>query len=363
MITETKTGHNQVSMVFDLNKCMGCQTCSIACKVLWTNQEGEDHQWWMTTNTQPGRGTPKDWEDMGGGYKNGEPAVGHQPTRAEFGGGWEFNYDEVFYGGKGRSVHLHPTDKGDDTTNWGMNWDEDQGSGEYPNSYYFYLPRLCNHCTKPVCVTACPSKAMYKRPEDGAVVRDEDICQGARFCMEACPYKKIYFNYVRDVAQHCILCFPRLEENVAPACARQCPGRLVFVGMIDDEEGPIHKLVNEWQIALPLHPEYGTEPNIFYIPPLAPYRLNEDMSIDEKTPRIPPEYLESLFGPKVHNAIATLQKELETVRNKGTSEILETLIVYKWMDLFGQFTTDPSTLDRSPEKVAVSLGSTRNKNS
>jgi ethylbenzene hydroxylase subunit beta/complex iron-sulfur molybdoenzyme family reductase subunit beta len=204
---------------------------------------------------------------------------------------------------------------------------------------------------------------MYKRPEDGAVVRDEDICQGARFCMEACPYKKIYFNYVRDVAQHCILCFPRLEENVAPACARQCPGRLVFVGMIDDEEGPIHKLVNEWQIALPLHPEYGTEPNIFYIPPLAPYRLNEDMSIDEKTPRIPPEYLESLFGPKVHNAIATLQKELETVRNKGTSEILETLIVYKWMDLFGQFTTDPSTLDRSPEKVAVSLGSTRNKNS
>jgi DMSO reductase family type II enzyme iron-sulfur subunit len=349
----------QVAMVFDLNKCMGCQTCSIACKVLWTREEGEEHQWWMTVNTQPGQGTPKDWEHMGGGRKDGSPVTGHQPTRAEFGGGWEFNYDEVFYGGKGRSVHLKPTDKGDGTTRWGMNWDEDQGAGEYPNAYYFYLPRLCNHCTHPVCASACPTGAMYKRPQDGAVLRDEDLCQGSRFCMEACPYKKIYFNEARNVAQHCIMCFPRLEEGVAPACARQCPGRLTFVGMLSDPEGPIHKLVNEWEVALPLHPEYGTTPNVFYVPPLAPYRLNEDMSIDYETPRIPPEYLESLFGPKVHSALATMQGELDRVRAGGTSEILDTLIVYNWLDLFGPFTTDPGTLDRTPDKVAVSLTAKR----
>ncbi len=351
--------HGQVAMVFDLNKCMGCQTCSIACKVLWTGEQGEEHQWWMTTNTQPGLGTPKGWEDMGGGIKNGVLQPGHQPTRAEFGGGWDFNYNEVFYGGKGREVHLQPTDKGDGTTRWGMNWDEDQGAGEYPNSYYFYLPRLCNHCTNPVCVSACPSGAMYKRSEDGAVLRDEEICQGARFCMEACPYKKIYFNYARDVAQHCILCFPRLEVGVAPACARQCPGRLVFVGLKDDKNSPIYKLVNEWKVALPLHPEFGTEPNIYYIPPLSPYRLNEDMSIDEETPRIPPEYLESLFGEGVHGALDTLKSELANVRSGGTSELLETLIVYKWLDLFGPFTTDPSSLDRSPDSQAVTLGPTR----
>ena len=345
----------QVAMVFDLNKCMGCQTCSIACKVLWTREEGEEHQWWMTVNTQPGLGSPKDWEHMGGGWKDGSPVTGHQPTRAEFGGGWEFNYDEVFYGGKGRSVHFKPDDDGDRATRWGMNWDEDQGAGEYPNAYYFYLPRLCNHCTHPVCVAACPTGAMYKRPEDGAVLRDEELCQGSRFCMEACPYKKIYFNYARNVAQHCILCFPRLEEGVAPACARQCPGRLTFVGMLSDTEGPIHKLVHEWEVALPLHPEYGTGPNIFYVPPLAPYRLNEDMSIDYETPRIPPEYLESLFGPKVHQALDRLQAELDRVRAGGTSEILDTLIVYHWLDLFGPFTTDPATLDRTPDKVAISL--------
>lgn len=346
---------HQIAMVFDLNKCMGCQACSVGCKVLWTQEEGEDHQWWMSVNTQPGRGTPKDWEEMGGGLRDGTPVPGRQPTRADFGGGWDFNYQEVFYGGKGNSVHLKPVDTGDGTTEWGMNWDEDQGGGDYPNAYYFYLPRLCNHCTRPVCAEACPTGAMYKRREDGIVLRNEDVCQGSRFCMEACPYKKIYFNYARNVAQHCIMCFPRLEEGVAPVCARQCPGRLVFVGYLDDPDGPIHRLVNEWGVALPLHAEYGTGPNMFYVPPLSPYRLHEDMSIDYETPRIPPELLESMFGPKVHSALATLKTELDTVRGGGSSEILDTLIVYNWLDLFGPFTTDPATLDRSPSSVPVTL--------
>ncbi len=345
----------QVSMVFDLNKCMGCQACSVGCKVLWTQEEGEEHEWWMKVNTMPGKGSPKDWEQMGGGLVDGSPVPGKQPGRADFGGGWEFNYQEVFYGGKGNTVHLRPEEPGDGRTEWGMNWDEDQGAGEYPNSYYFYLPRLCNHCTRPVCAEACPTGAMYKRREDGIVLRNEDACQGSRFCMEACPYKAIYFNYVRQVAQHCIMCFPRLDEGVAPVCARQCPGRLVFVGMLDDEEGPIHKMVNEWGIALPLHAEAGTGPNIFYVPPLAPYRLNDDMSIDHETPRIPPEYLESLFGPKVHSALDTLRSEMANVRNGGSSEILDTLIVYQWLDLFGPYTTDPASLVRPPSSVPVSI--------
>ena len=356
-VMQPETGPvGQVAMVFDLNKCMGCQTCSVACKVLWTREEGEDHEWWCSVNTQPGRGTPRDWEQMGGGVLEGRPVPGHQPTRAEWGGGWDFNFDETFYGGKGRSVHLHSVDPGDGSTEWGMNWDEDQGAGEWPNAYYFYLPRLCNHCTRPVCAEACPTGAMYKRRKDGIVLRNEDACQGFRFCVEACPYKKIYYNYARNVSQHCIMCFPRLEEGVAPACARQCPGRLVFVGMADDTEGPIYKLVHEWGVALPLHSEYGTGPNMFYVPPLAPYRLNDDMSVDLVTPRIPPEYLESLFGPRVHQVLDTLRAELERVRAGGTSEILETLIVYRWQSLFGPFTTDPATLDRSPASVAVSFG-------
>ena len=63
----------QVAMVFDLNKCIGCQTCSVACKVLWTRDEGTDYQWWCTVNTLPGRGHPRDWESMGGGFRDGVP--------------------------------------------------------------------------------------------------------------------------------------------------------------------------------------------------------------------------------------------------------------------------------------------------
>ena len=329
---------NQVAMVFDLNKCIGCQTCSVACKTLWTRDEGTDYQWWMTVNTQPGKGAPKDYEQMGGGYREGVPQEGVLPTREEFGGGWDFNYDEVFYQGKGNTVHLQPLGK---KPTWGPNWDEDQGAGEYPNAYYFYLPRLCNHCTRPSCVEACPRAAMYKRPQDGIVLRDEENCRGLQFCAEACPYKKIYFNYVKKISQHCIMCFPRLEEGVAPACARQCPGRLVFVGHLNDVDRPIHKLVYDWEVALPLHPEYGTEANIFYIPPMSPYRLKEDGSLDTETPRIPMEYLERLFGPRVHKAMNTMQSELKKVRSGGKSELLDTLIVYRWHTLFEPFSRDP----------------------
>lgn len=167
---------------------------------------------------------------------------------------------------------------------------------------------------------------------------------GDRFCMEACPYKKIYFNYDRHVAQQCIGCFPRIEAGVAPACVRQCPGRAVFVGYLDDEDSPVSKLVNTWKIALPLHADAGTGPNVYYVPPLSPHRLNEDMSIDLETPRIPPEYLESLFGPEVHGALSRLKGEMETVRAGGKSDMLTTLIAYKWQELLGPFTVDPATL-------------------
>jgi ethylbenzene hydroxylase subunit beta/complex iron-sulfur molybdoenzyme family reductase subunit beta len=182
---------------------------------------------------------------------------------------------------------------------------------------------------------------MYKRPQDGIVLRDEDRCDGLQFCAEACPYKKIYFNYVKKVSQHCIMCFPRLEQGVAPACARQCPGRLAFVGYLNDTDRPINKLVYKYEVALPLHPEWGTEPNIFYIPPMSPYRLKEDGSLDHETPRIPMEYLERLFGPRVHKAMNTMQSELKKVRAGGKSELLDTLIVYRWHTLFEPFTRDP----------------------
>jgi ethylbenzene hydroxylase subunit beta/complex iron-sulfur molybdoenzyme family reductase subunit beta len=333
----------QLAWVFDLNKCTGCQTCSVACKVHWLNGvPGTDAMWWMTVNTQPGRGTPRDWEQMGGGYDaKGRLAPGRAPRDEEFGGGWKFNYDEVLRGGKGRAAHLH---KNEGSHEWGMNWDEDEGGGEFPNSYLFYLPRLCNHCTHPACLEACPNDAIFKRAEDGLVLRDEDACQGSRECAAACPYKKIYFNRERGTSQHCIGCFPRIDAGVAPACVRQCPGRAAFIGFLDDAGSAVHKLVRRWKVALPLHAESGTEPNVYYVPPLSPAPLHDDGSFDEGGDRIPKEYLESLFGERVHGALDLLRSELAKKRRGLGSELLDTLILYRWTDALGHLTRDPAEI-------------------
>src|SRR5512143_1061998 len=101
----------QMAMVFDLNKCIGCQTCSVACKVLWTNEDGKRDMWWCSVNTQPGRGTPRDYEKMGGGYDaSGKLILGPLPTPADFGGASEFNWSAVHQSGNGEGhTHLQPT--------------------------------------------------------------------------------------------------------------------------------------------------------------------------------------------------------------------------------------------------------------
>jgi ethylbenzene hydroxylase subunit beta/complex iron-sulfur molybdoenzyme family reductase subunit beta len=343
----------QVGMVMDLNKCIGCQLCSMACKTLWTTVEGREYMWWNKVNTLPGKGSPKDWEKMGGGYKvkfEGkvmEPILGKHPTRKEFGDMWKYNWKEVL-SNKAGEVHLQAKNPDGTAPDWGMNWDEDQGAGQYPNSFYFYLPRICNHCAYPACLDACPRNAIYKRTSDGAVVIDQERCKGYRFCLEACPYKVIYFNFVKNTSMKCIFCYPRLEQKVPNACARQCTGRVRWVGLVDDPKSLIYKMVKVWKVALPLHAEYGTQPNVFYIPPLAPPRLTEDGKLDATKPRIPREYLRFLFGPEVDAALTVMQTELDKVKNGGKSELMDILIAREWKHMFGPFDKDPATLERKP---------------
>jgi len=318
----------QIAMVLDLNKCIGCQTCTVACKSLWTDAAGEESVLWNNVETKPGLGYPRQWEASGGGYGNGRLRKdGKLLDAKEYGGPVTLNMEEVFF--LGSEKILRPKQKMD----WGANWDEDSGAGTYPNSYHFYLPRLCNHCTHPACLEACPSKAIYKRAEDGIVLIDQEKCQGKRECNKACPYKKTYYNFATAKSIKCIFCFPRVEKGVPPACARQCPGRLRFVGYLDDENGPIRKLVEQWKVALPLHAEYGTEPNVFYVPPLLPPRFDAEGQLSEE-PRIPTEYLRSQFGAGLDPALATLYAEMAKKQRGEGSELMDILIAKEWKSLF-----------------------------
>jgi ethylbenzene hydroxylase subunit beta/complex iron-sulfur molybdoenzyme family reductase subunit beta len=164
--------------------------------------------------------------------------------------------------------------------------------------------------------------------------------------MEACPYKRIFFNQSKKVSQKCILCYPRIEQGVAPACMRQCPGRVRFLGYLDDQESAVYKLVHKWQVAIRLHPEYGTETNVYYVPPLSPPLFDDNGDVIEGSERIPRSYLQSLFGSDVNRVLDTLKGEFEKTRGGQTSEILDTLIAREWKQMFGGFSKDPSTLNR-----------------
>ncbi|HJN43991.1 MAG: nitrate reductase subunit beta [Acidobacteria bacterium] len=268
----------QVSMVFHLDKCIGCHTCSIACKNIWSDRKGTEYMWWNNVETKPGTGYPTLWEDQekyrGGWEKRGEDLRlklqgrggtlaniffnPYLPTVDDYYEPWTYEYDELFNAPEGddqptaRPISLI-TGKYMDIEA-GPNWDDDLGGSPVyaandPNlgkiteaerlqlaqlerMVFFYLPRICNHCLNPGCVAACPASAVYKRGEDGIVLLRQDKCRAWRMCISGCPYKKTYYNWSTGKSEKCILCYPRLESGHAPACFHSCVGRIRYLGVL-----------------------------------------------------------------------------------------------------------------------------------
>lgn len=143
----------------------------------------------------------------------------------------------------------------------------------------------------------------------------------------------MYFNEQISKSEKCIFCYPRIEKGLPTACAKQCVGRIRWIGYRDDEEGPIHTLVEKYKVALPLHPEYGTRPNVFYIPPLSPPKIDENGAPTTEA-RVPLDYLESLFGDGVRAALDTLEAERAKKAAGQESELMDTLIGYRHAEMF-----------------------------
>ena len=177
---------------------------------MWTNRNGREYMYWNNVETQPGLGYPRDCEEMGGGFDaDGALRLGRQPSQDDYGMPWDYNYEEALM--TGTDPWLRPNVK----PTWGANWDEDQGAGDYPNSYYFYLPRLCNHCTNPACLAACPRDAIYKREEDGIVLVDQERCRGYRYCVQRLSVQE-------DLLQRADLQVARSASSASRASRRGC---------------------------------------------------------------------------------------------------------------------------------------------
>jgi nitrate reductase beta subunit len=267
----------QIAMVLNLDKCIGCHTCSITCKNVWTNREGVEYVWFNNVESKPGVGYPKDWENQKrwkGGWvrkKNGriEPRIGAKwrilsklfanpdlPEIDDFYEPYTFEYEWLE---KAPELQAQPSAKPRSLLTgevmkkieWSGNWEDDLGGefakrsqdynfegvekeiyGQFENTFLMYLPRLCEHCLNPACLAACPSGAIYKRAEDGIVLIDQERCRGWRMCVSGCPYKKVYYNWSSGKSEKCIFCFPRIEAGQPTVCSETCVGRIRYLGVI-----------------------------------------------------------------------------------------------------------------------------------
>ena len=113
----------------------------------------------------------------------------------------------------------------------GGSWVQD-GNAWIPGVFAYHLSISCNHCEDPLCVKACPTKALYKR-EDGIVLIDQNKCMGCRYCEWACPYGSPQYNKKTGTMTKCHLCHDRIDKNRKPVCVESCPMRALDFGPLD----------------------------------------------------------------------------------------------------------------------------------
>jgi len=210
----------KLGLVIDLDICVGCHACAVACK---------------------------EWNDGGQfGPLPDEHAYGKDPL-----GVW-FNRVHTFeVQGTGNA---------------------EQGTAKSTADMTVHFPRSCLHCETPDCVTVCPTGASYKRAEDGIVLVDEDKCIGCKLCSWACPYGAREYSQARGVMQKCTLCVDRIynetfdEVDRQPACVMACPTRARHFGDLGDADSAVSKLVAARE-GYDLMPEMGYKPVNKYLPP------------------------------------------------------------------------------------------------
>lgn len=142
---------------------------------------------------------------------------------------------------------------------------KDTPAGRYPDLRLDFLPRLCLHCTRPPCIEACPTEALWKR-EDGLVLLDQNKCNGCQACLEACPYGAISYSPKTGLVEKCHLCHQRIDQGLEPFCVICCEGQAMHFGDLDDPGSQVSRLIAT-RGAFTLMPEKGTGPAVYYCPP------------------------------------------------------------------------------------------------
>ena len=200
----------RLGLVVDLDKCVGCNACAIACK-----------QW----NTSGTSGSLTDYRPYG-----------PDPSG-------------VFFN---RIRHYE--------------------TGNYPENKTVHFPMSCMHCEEAACVTVCPTGASYKREEDGIVLVDPEKCMGCNYCAWACPYGARELDREEGIMKKCTLCVDRIyDENLPeaerkPACVMTCPTTARYFGDFDDPNSEV-SIVSKEREGQELFSELGYKPVNKYLSP------------------------------------------------------------------------------------------------
>ncbi|CUH40885.1 Tetrathionate reductase electron transport protein [Jannaschia seosinensis] len=205
----------KLGLVIDLDTCVGCHACVIACKG------------WNTQGTNAPLSDQDPYGDASGTFLN-----------------------------RIHSFQVTPERPG--------------GAAGLPQTVHF--PKSCLHCDDAPCVTVCPTGASFKRAEDGIVLVNENDCMGCGLCAWACPYGAREVDEAAGIMKKCTLCVDRIhdetrpEEERQPACVRTCPAGARHFGDVADPDSAVSRLVAE-RGGVDLMPEQGTRPVNKYLPP------------------------------------------------------------------------------------------------
>ena len=164
----------QLGVLVDLTQCIGCGSCTVACKMHNANKWIEDRA----------------------------ATDGENATLADE--NWTVVQKSVVTDAKGREA-------------------------------WRFAKHQCLHCKDPACVSACPSRA-FQKTDDGPVVYYPRNCIGCRYCMIGCPFNipKFEWDKQQPMLTKCMMCAGRVAEGLAPACVTVCPTSVMKFGEIDE---------------------------------------------------------------------------------------------------------------------------------
>lgn len=192
-----------LAMFTDVSLCIGCRACQVACKQ-WNQLPAEEPEWTGT-------------------YQN----------------------------------HPHFTDKSYRLVRFIEKTDE-KG-----NLQWHLMSDVCKHCAEAGCLEACPTGAIY-RTQYGTVNINQDICNGCRYCVSACPFGVVAFNHDSGRANKCTFCNDRIHNGLGTACAKACPTDSIQFGFRDELYAKAKKRVEELKkMGFKDAQLYGADPSDF----------------------------------------------------------------------------------------------------